>query len=197
MAEYTSAVKCRKIKVQEILDELYLIIFEKFDQLPVDKTQTNLWLYKITDELLNKKLNELEFEKNNVEDISKFVESEYDLMTEKYNIDGNEEIVPIQDLDNYYFQSEYYDISDFLTVNNDDTEFDDLTKRFSAKELHRIIEKELAKLPLITRNVMDLYLIGQMSKEEIARIKNISETTIDGIIKETNKLLQNKLTLML
>jgi DNA-directed RNA polymerase specialized sigma24 family protein/ribosome-associated translation inhibitor RaiA len=195
MAEYTTAIKSRKIKVQEIIDELYLIIFDRFDQLPKDKAQTNLWLYKITDEILDKKFKELDFENKHFDDISKFVESEYDSLVEKYSVDGDEEIVPVEELDDYYFQSEYYDISD-LYENNEVSEFDALTKQYSNKELHRIIEKELAKLPLLKRNVMDLYLIGQFTIPEIAQIKNISEIEIEAIIRETNKDLKKKLSFL-
>jgi DNA-directed RNA polymerase specialized sigma24 family protein len=196
-AEMTTAIKRRKYKVQELLDELYLMIYERIEDMPDEAEDMNNWLYHLADELLLKLFREVEFEKTHFNDLEKIVESEYRLLEEKYTVDAEEEIIPIEELDEYDRISDWYSADDLIFGDDESSLLDEITLRLNQKEIHLLIEKELAKLPLNKRTIMDQYLINQMSVEEIAEMKGITPLEVDSVIKEVNKDLVKKLSLLI
>jgi DNA-directed RNA polymerase specialized sigma24 family protein len=188
-AEMTTAIKRGKFKLQELLDELYLMIYDRIENLPDNAGDINKWLYHLADELLLKFFSEVEFERAHFENLERYVESEYRSLEENYTIDGEEEIIPQEELDEYNRITDYYSANDLIFEEDENSLLDQITLKLNQKEIHLFIEKELAKLPLYKRTIMDQYLINQMSVEEIAELKGISPPEVDAVIVEVNKEL--------
>ena len=196
-AELTSAISTGKFKLQELLDEIYLIIYSRLHEIPQDEIESTVWLYRVTDEFLADKFQEIEFEKEHFDRIENIVEDEYKSLEEEYTIDAEFEIIPIEELDDYNIDNIAY-TANHLYYNADETSLlDDLILKLNDGDIHEFIEKELAKLPILKRTVMDLYLIGQMNVQEISKIKGISETAVEAIIREVNTQLKRKLSFLL
>lgn len=64
----------------------------------------------------------------------------------------------------------------------------------NASTIHRFIEKELAKLPVYKRTIMDLYLIEQLTIPEIAIVKKLSEPEVEAVVKEVGSVLKQGLS---
>ncbi|MFW5752343.1 MAG: hypothetical protein ACOCW8_03290 [bacterium] len=195
-AELTSAISTGKFKLQELLDEIYLIIHNRLHEIPQDEIESTVWLYRVTDEFLADKFQEIEFEKKHFDRIENIVENEYKSLEEEFTIDAEFEIIPVEELDEYIDNVAY--TANHLYYNEEETSLlDDLILKLKDENIHEIIEKELAKLPVLKRTVMDLFLIGQMNVQEIAKIKGISETEVEAIIREVNNHLKRKLSFLL
>jgi len=93
-AEMTTAIKRGKFKVQELLDELYLRVYERAEDIPESPSDINHWLYQLADELLQELFQEIEFEKSHFENLEKMVESEYRMQEERYTMDGKKKLCP-------------------------------------------------------------------------------------------------------
>lgn len=196
-AEMTSSVKKGKFKLQELLDELYLIIYENVGDIPVNTTESHIWLFQKVDEYLDQKFKELEFEKENFERIENIVDREFELLEEKYTVDAEDEIVPLEDIDHDIAQPDIYMVNDLFLEDSENNLLNDLTLKFNQEEIHGIIEVELAKLPLKKRTIMDLFLINQMTVEEISDIRNCPLKEVDKIVKEVSKDIKKKLSFLL
>jgi RNA polymerase sigma factor (sigma-70 family) len=193
-AEMTTAVKRGRFKIQELLDELYMRIYDRIDSIPGDEIKTRAWLYHLADEILQEKFREIEFEDHHFEDLDKIVDAEYRSLEESFTIDGEQEIIPVEELDGFEQMEDLYSAEDLVYGEDENTLLDELTLKLNQEEIHTFIEKELAKLPLFKRTIMDLHLIGQMSVDEIAEIKQISPTEVEAVLREVNADLIRKFT---
>lgn len=183
-AELTTAIKRGRFKVQELLDELYLMIYERFEEIATERVDINTWIYQLADELLENLLKEVEFEKSHFKDLDSFVESEYRMLDEAYAFAADE----------FDSMADYYSADDLIIGDDETSLLDEITLQLNQKEIHLIIEKELAKLPIFKRTILDLYLINQMSVEEIAEMKEMPPLEVDAVIQEVNKDLVRKLS---
>lgn len=196
-AEMTTAIRRGRFKIQELLDELYLRVYERFEEIPKDAKDINNWLYQLADELLRELFNEISFENQHFQDIEKIVESEYRSMEEKFTVNADQEIIPVEELDEFDGNRDLYAADDLFLGEDEDSLLDEITLELNQKEIHFLIEKELAKLPIFKRTIMDLYLISQMSVEEIAEMKEVRPGEVENVIHEINKDLKRKLSLMI
>lgn len=194
-AEMTTAVKKGKFKVQEILDELYLMAYDRLNEVP-GNGGINTWLYQLADEVLDKHLKEIEFEQSHLEQLSKIVDQENKDMDEQFTIDAEEEIIPLEELDDYSQQIGMYHANELFTEDDENSILDELTYQYNKKDIHNFIEKELLKFPVYKRNIMDLYLLHQMTIADIAEIKRMTSTEIEAVIAEVGYYLRRKLSIL-
>jgi DNA-directed RNA polymerase specialized sigma24 family protein len=196
-AEMTTAVKRGMFKVQELMDELFLQVYEQIELIPDHEPGIKSWLYQKADELLAEKFRELEFEQERFAQLDDIVESEYKMMEERYTVDADQELVMEEDLDEFDQVKDWYAADNLMYGENEDSLLDEITLHIHQKEIHRIIEKKLAKLPLFKRTVMDLYLINQMTAEEISEVKQIPMPEVEAVIMEVNQELKKEFSVLL
>jgi len=193
-AEMTSMIKRGMFKTPDLLDEIYLIAYERLEEIPAEEDKILVWLHSIVDEYLAEKFNEMEFEKEHFDRIENILETEYHLMDEAYTIGADYSVVPIEELDEVEAPHPLYSVNHLNYGIDDHYLLDDLILKLNDKELHAIIEKELMKLPVLKRTIMDLYLLEQMTVQEIADIKGISIPEVETIINELTADLKKKLS---
>lgn len=126
-AQLTSAVKRGKFKPEELLDELYLQIYDNIDKMPANEKDTIIWIYRLADELLNRLFDEIQFEKENIDRIENIVEEEYKTMEERFTVDADEKIIPVEELDEFGQQADKYAIKNTLYPENEESLIDEIT----------------------------------------------------------------------
>jgi DNA-directed RNA polymerase specialized sigma24 family protein len=196
-AEITTAISRGKIKLQELLDEIYLVIHDRLGDIPHDETESKVWLFRVADEYLAEKLEELEFENKHFASLEKFVEKEYQSLEEGFSVDAEFELVPLEELDEYEDNRNVFSVNDFPFYKEDLDLQDEITLHLDKDVIHDIIDKELVKLPMLKRTIMELFLVEQMTVGEIAGIKDVSETAVEAVIREVNSHLKKKLSFLL
>lgn len=195
-AEMTSSVKRGMFKTPELLDEIYLLIYDRLEEIPTNEDEVQVWLHKIVDQYLAEKFKEQEFENEHFDSIENILETEYLSMEEEYTIDADYDIIPVEELDDYEAPHPLYSVNQLEYGVDEHYLLDDLILKMNDKDLHVIIEKELMKLPVLKRTIMDLYLSEQMAVIEIANIKGISVSEVEAVINEILGLLKEKLSLL-
>jgi len=196
-AERTSSVKRGMFKTPELLDEIYLIVYERLEDIPVDEDEILVWLHRIVDEYLAGKFQELEYENEHFDRIEDYLEAEYQSLEEEFTIDADYGIVSVEELDEYEDPNPLYSVNQLEYRVDDDDLLDGLILKMNEKDLHAFIEKELMRLPVMKRTIMDLYLLEQMKAEEIAHIKGISLSEVETVIKEVLSHLKKKLLFLM
>lgn len=192
-AEMTSSVKRGMFKTPDLLDEIYLIIYDRLEEIPNDEDHILVWLHRIVDEHLADKFQEMEFEKKNFDRIENILETEYREMEEDYTVDGDFDIVPMEELDDYEAPHPVYSVNHLEYDPDEHSTLDDLILKMSDKELHNAIEKDLMKLSMLKRTIMDLYLLEHMNYQKIATIKGIPILEVEKIIIEVSSYLKKSL----
>ena len=195
-AEMTSSVKRGMYKTPELLDEIYLVIYERLEEIPDDEDKILVWLHRIVDEYLAEKFQELEFENEHFDSIENILEAEYQSLEEEYTINADYSIVPVEELDEYEAPHPLYSVNQLEYGVEEHDLLDDLILNMNEKDLHAMIEKELMKFPVLKRTIMDLYLLEQMTAEEIATIKGIPVAEVEAVINEAIRQLKKKLSFL-
>ncbi|WP_372948518.1 RNA polymerase sigma factor [Mariniphaga sp.] len=192
-AEMTTTLEKGKFKIHELLDELYLAFYYHFDDISINKNKIDIWLYKKADDLLNEKLKEFEFDRKKTIRLENILKKERNAFDEQITADADDEIILLDDLDDIVPASDELSVYDLIFEENEDSVLDDITLKLEREEIHKIIRLELAKLPVLEGNILDLYLINQLTEKEIAEIKNISIKEVESIIENSGKIIKEKL----
>ncbi len=193
-AEMTTAVKRGKFKVQELMDELFLQVYEHIEEVPEGEARIKAWLYRRADEILAGKFRELEFEQEHFAQLDDLVENEYRQLEEHMTADADQELVLEEDLEEEDLVHERYSADNLMYGEDENSLLDEVTLHLHQDEIHRLIEKALAKLPVHQRTIMDLYLINQMTAEEIAEVKQFPLSDVESVIGEVNRQIKVELS---
>lgn len=191
--EITTGLKSGAINIQEILNDLYLVLYDSIEKIPGNTEDLNIWLHQKADELLDKKLEEFKFNKENLVRLDKILNKELKKFDEAYTVDADEEIIPMEELDEFTPNPNEYSIYERLFNEDEDTFIEEITLKLHQDKIQKIIHWELTKLPPQERSVMDLFLIEQLNEKDIAAIKKISVEEVRSIIEKKSKLLKDSL----
>lgn len=196
-SELTTELKKGRLDENEILDELYLILFDNIDEIPADIKEINAWLYQKADELLNTKLKEYRISKEKLIGIDNLLKKEIQSFDEQFTADADEKIIPLEELDEFTPENGGYSIYELLFNENEESLIEEITLKIHQDKIQKIIQLELAKLPESVRSIMDLYLNDQLTDEEIAEIKKRPVEEIQKIITSKSSEIKQKLTSIL
>lgn len=196
-AEMTTAVKRGRFKVQELMDDLYLEVYERIEEVPEGEALIKTWLYRKADEILTAKFRELEFEHEHFAQLEDLVENEYRQMEERITVDADQEVVLEEELEEQDDMNERYAADNLIYGEDENSLLDEVTLKLHQDDIHRFIEKELRKWPVHKRTIMDLYLINQMTVEEIAEVKQFQVSEVESVIREVNQHLKRELAFLI
>ncbi len=168
--------------------------YEHFQEKP-DNQDMIPWFYHRCNKLIEHKLDLAEAEKEQSEELENIVDKEFDSLYESYSTNTEGKKVPYEELEGMKSDEteQMYQADEILTGAISDEQIDNIYLSLNRKEINRLVQKELAKLPFKKRDVIDLYLLEQMSEEEIAKIKDIQINTVKKYVNEGLGYLRDKL----
>lgn len=196
-AEMTSAIRKGKFNLQEILDDIYLIAYERIPDIAEKALHNNAWIYHIADDYLAGLFQEIKFEKEHFERLEHYVEAEYQSNRVLFTFDAEQKIIPTDELDGHPEHPEVNLSNDLFVGETENSLLDGITLKINQTQINHLIQKEIAKLPLNKRTTMELFLIDQMTVDEIASIKKQTQAEVEGLIKEVSEDLKGRLLALL
>ena len=100
--------KKAKLSIQEIIDEIYLTIFNKINQRPDDENQFVNWMFAVAKEWLDKNIIETQPAANEKQlDIQQLANKELKSLEERFTVDADEELIMFEDLDDISYFNEF------------------------------------------------------------------------------------------
>ena len=172
-----------KYKADDFIDQLFIEVFDHFDEVE-NKENLHPWLFRKADEILEDIILDEEFDDYFFKNIDDYTRPEWDAMEEKYSIDGDGDLVMIDELDDISYSKNDY-ILNHVFIEEDKKEFiEKLDKGLGKEKIKKHTAMVLSQLPLPMRTVFELATEFQFSVSEIAVIRKQS-------IDEVEKLLQN------
>jgi len=194
MAHSTGLINKRGIIPEEIIDMVYVKLYDRFDRDQQNLSDPETWAYQVADEVLEEQLKEKAFEKEHMVYIKKLENLELSGLEEQFTADAEGELIMNEELDDVSYPRKLYSPSDFI---EDSTTLNYLESNFSEfdkEQFHKEIQKYLLTVPEKDRTIFDLFWIVGLPMNQIARIRNISLVETEEALIRTGAYIRKKLT---
>ncbi|MBE0391901.1 RNA polymerase sigma factor [Flavobacterium sp. PL002] len=178
-----------KIKADDIIDQLFIEIYDHIDEVKQEK-DFYLWLFKKTNELLDDITVEEEFDEFFFKNIDDYSKPEWDAMQENFSTDGDGHLLMIEELDDISYNHNDYTLNHVFIEDNQKALIEKIDKELSAEEIQNHIQMVLYNLPYSMRNVFELFTIEQLELEEIAKIRNNTLEEVSQLLNDAKQALQ-------
>ncbi len=178
-----------KYKVEEFVNELYLIAFDHIGTIE-DEKELPFWLFKKADELLEERIIENERDTHFIENIERFTAAEWQQMQEEYSVDGEGELVLLEEFDDPSYPKYEYTLADAFIENPESKWIEKLHADLSKNEVHDHIDMVLHRLPAPMKSIYDLAVNQKFAPIEIAKIKGISVEGVHGYLAKTREIIR-------
>lgn len=162
------------LTIQEILDEVYINLYDRFNERPVITDKITSWVYNTAKEYLDTMLKENAI-KNEFMDISKLAALEIKGLEEKFTLDADGEFVMFEDLDDISYINEHYGIEIFPE--------DALIDYPEIHPLSNDINEALENCEEKEKMIFEMYWLDELSEREISNALGIE-------LKELKKTIQ-------
>ncbi|TLP74264.1 sigma-70 family RNA polymerase sigma factor [Maribacter sp. ACAM166] len=178
-----------KYKTKDFLDQLFIEVFDNFMEV---KTKKDLypWLFKIADEVLDDTIADEEFDNYFLKNIDDYSKPEWDEMEEKYSIDGGDELVMIEELDDISYPKNDYVLNHVFVDNDTSDLIAQLDEVLGPEGIKKHIEMVLYHLPLTMQTVFGLATEYYFDIEEIAKIRDLTIQEVKELFEQASKSLE-------
>jgi DNA-directed RNA polymerase specialized sigma24 family protein len=203
-AQIASVLRKEAMKPEDLVDELYLRIYNKYRQAPLDDSRQFInWLYGYADELLQEVM-----DKHGVEGLVSSVEvwqrKANHEMEEVYNVEADGDWMMQEDFDDptYHtgdplFNQALLEYNDFFVDDETAAQTEALTEfDLLDEERQQSLHRMLYNLPEFYRSTFDLYTLEKLSIEDIALIKRTDTATVTRVLHEIREFMYSTLIQM-
>jgi len=195
-AEVSEIIPRNMYKTAEIVDDVILQLYEDFDGELKEDGQLRLKLFTLVNENLDKLFKKEEFHKDTLS-TSQILNSELEKLEEKFEMDLDQDLLMSDELDDISYHQDdakrpvflYDDIEKNIIQS---LEIDDPRKDLN-EEKRASLNRIYNWLPIETSNILDLFVLGKLSYEEIALVKGTEPAKIKKIIRAINKNFRKNL----
>lgn len=178
-----------RYKVDDFVDQLFIEVFEHFDEV-ADEKDLYPWMFKKVDELLGDALTEEKFDTFFFENIYNYSRPEWDAMEEKFSTDGDGDLVMIEELDDSSYRKNDYTLN-HVFIEDENKEFiERLDAELDSERIRKHKEMVLSHLPRSMRMVFELFTEHQFDVEEIAKIQKRKVQEVETLLEAARKSLQ-------
>ncbi|MEN3322302.1 hypothetical protein VP395_01055 [Mariniflexile soesokkakense] len=193
IAESTGIIPKKMYASNGIIDESVVKFYEKGYDIDVDTNTLKLKLFKIVDADLEMIFKKEAFHKNTISTNSILIE-ELDALEENYTIDDGFDYIMNEDLDDISYQQNGHNKHLFLYADSDNSILNafEANTDISSKS-NEVIGNIYSRLPINVSNIIDLYVFGKLSVEDISKVKNIEVKRINRIIDTVKKTFDTNL----
>lgn len=191
IAESTGIIPKKMYASNGIIDESIAKFYEKGYDIDIDTNTLKLKLFKIVDADLDAIFKKEAFHKNTISTNSILVE-ELDALEENYTIDDGFDYVMNEDLDDISYQQNGHSKHLFLYDDDSNSVLNAFeTNTISLNNHKKTLGNLYSWLPLNVSNIVDLFVFGKLSFEEISKVKSIETKRIVLIFDEIKKNFNN------
>lgn len=194
LAHSTGLIDKHGIVPEEVIDVVYLTLYDHFEHAPTNTSDLETWVYQMVDEVLNNQLKEKAFENEHLVYLQGIEELELSGLEEKYSSDAEGELIMDEELDDVSYQQRLYNPADFIQDTQTLESIESQLSEYDEIKLHDEIQRRLIAIPEEERTIFDLFWIVGLSMKQIARIKNITVPQVEDILKRVGAHIRKKLS---
>ena len=194
IAESTGVLPRNMYSSSDIIDESIAKFYSKGINIDLEEMAIKLKLFKIVDNDLNELFKKEAFHKD-TQSTSTILKEELDSLEEKYTIDADLDYVMNEDLEDISYQQDnkhkhlfLYDDKNASIINA--LEMEDISSQHTKK----LLGKFYTWLPMNVTDIVDLFVFGKLSFEDISKIKDIEIKRIERIFEGVRKSFRKNLS---
>ena len=135
-----------KYKVEEFVNELYLLAFEHISEIEDEKTLP-FWLFQKADELLRKTIVEEEYHTHFLDNLERYTEAEWIQMQKEYSTDGEGELTLLEEFEDPSYPKYDYRLADVFIEDPEEGWIEKLNGEIGERGAHEHIDMVLHRLP--------------------------------------------------
>ncbi|WP_347925707.1 hypothetical protein [Pontimicrobium sp. SW4] len=193
IAESTGVLPRNMYTSNDIIDEGIAKYYSKGINIDLEEMAIKLDLFKIVDNDLNELLKKEAFHKN-TQSTNTILEEELDSLEENFTLDADMDYVMNEDLEDISYQQDNKHKHLFLYDDNNSSvisafEIEDISTQHTKK----LLGKFYTWLPMNITDVVDLFVFGKLSFEDISKIKDIEIKRIERIFESVQKSFRKNL----
>lgn len=183
IAESTRIMPKNMYKSNDIIDEGIAKFYEAGYNIDADAATIKIDLFKIVDADLDTLFKEEKFHQNTMSTHS-ILQDELDGLDEKFTVDEDFDLIMNEELSDISYKQDEAAKHVFLYDDNNSSiknalEISDL----SIKRNKHLLGKFYTWLPLRVSDIVDLFVFGKLSFEEIAKVKAIETKRVERVLK--------------
>ena len=196
-AEQYRQMRLRAGSAKDLLDELYLRLYDSY-RLHIDSRDTFIvWLYREADRLLEERMN-VEENDIKVEDIEQLRKQERKSLEEQITVDGDGDIVMQEEFEEFdpEFLSESREMDIYglhLIIDEEEKLLDAMESGSGDEDLAKRVMRVLAALPQRQQEVYELYYLEELNPEQIALIKDMNVEEVNKTLEKVREYVQDEL----
>jgi len=194
IAESTGVLPRNMYSSSDIIDESIAKFYSKGINIDLEEMAIKLKLFKIVDNDLNELFKKEAFHKD-TQSTSTILKEELDSLEEKYTLDADLDYVMNEDLEDISYQQDnkhkhlfLYDDKNASVINA--LEMEDISSQHTKK----LLGKFYTWLPMNVTDIVDLFVFGKLSFEDISKIKDIEIKRIERIFEGVRKSFRKNLS---
>ena len=179
-----------------IIDDAIVLLYEKYEGKLTNNQEIKLKLFSLTSERLSNLFKKEAVYKDSLS-TSQILEKELELLEENYEMDFNNDFIMKEDLEDISYNQEKITNQNFLYNDAEKSIINSLEINDSRIEISDDKRKAFNNiynwLPLKTSNILDLFVFGKLSYDEIAQIKNVNNDTVRKTIQSISNTFRKNI----
>ncbi len=168
----------------DVLAEVYLKIYEKFDDIK-DEKQLKAEMFRLADEIIQEYIRKESKLKKRIP-VDKLLAEELKILREELTANADGEPVLIEELDDISYHQDEFKPKIFLFDKDAQNDFARSLglkpEDFDEEKFRSIFGSLYAQLPETIRRILDLTSIGGLTPEETALVMNISVAEVNDVL---------------
>lgn len=182
IAESTKIIPKNMYKSHDIIDEGIAKFYERGYNIDADPAIIKIELFKIVDTDLDELFKKEAFHQNTMS-TQTILEDELEGLKEVFTADEGFEFIMNEELSDISYHQDHEEKRVFVYDDNNTSiqnafEISDI----STKRNKHLLGKYYTWLPLRVSDIVDLFVFGKLSFEEIARVKNIESKRVERVL---------------
>ncbi|WP_282135641.1 hypothetical protein [Seonamhaeicola maritimus] len=182
IAESTKIIPKNMYKSHDIIDEGIAKFYERGYNIDADRAIIKIELFKIVDTDLDILFKKEAFHQNTMS-TQTILEDELEGLKEVFTADEGFEFIMNEELSDISYHQDHEEKRVFVYDDNNTSiqnafEISDI----STKRNKHLLGKYYTWLPLRVSDIVDLFVFGKLSFEEIARVKNIESKRVERVL---------------
>ena len=170
-----------------IIDDCIIQLHEKGYDCDADSDCIKLKLFETVDNHLESLFVKEAFHKKTIS-TSSLLKEELKRLQESFNINGDEDYMMLEELDDISYHQHDDDFEVFVFDDHNSKILNVLDLEASTQLKNRkMVGKFYTWLPIRVANIVDLYIFGKLSFKEIAKIKHMELARVEKILNEVKK----------
>ena len=195
-AETTGIIPRNMYKVGGVIDDAIITLFEDVHGTIQSNDELKIKLFAMTSKRLDEIIASEEFHKDTLS-TSELLSKELERLEEKFEIDLDNDLLMSDELDDISYKQDadknqmiLYDDAEKNIIET--LELDDDRAELTDKK-RLVLNKIYNWLPLETSNILDLFVFGKLTYDEIALVKGINPDEVKETIRSISKNFRKNL----